>query len=98
MTAIAQLVNSRVGELVNPEASSTHQRVFNSPTLQLSVVVLLLPRRDSNLLVDRRFLAPRRAARRGFGGGVAALFAPADLLLRVQAFEDEIDRRCDERR
>src|SRR4051794_38454927 len=63
-----------------------------------SVVVLLLPRRHADLLVDHRLLAPCAATRRGgFGRRVAALFTAADLFLRVQALEDEIDGRCDGR-
>src|SRR5690349_10874638 len=61
-----------------------------SPTL---VVILLLAVRDSDVLVERRLFAARAAARRRFGRGVAALVAAADLLLCVQAFENEVDRR-----
>src|SRR5258706_489370 len=48
------------------------------------VVILLLSRWDADLFVDRLLLAARRPARRGFRGGVPAILAAADLLLRVQ--------------
>src|SRR5262245_13116446 len=91
-TAIGDGVNWRIRECT----SSIHQ-FTNSPIPQVSVVILLLPRRNPNLLVDRRLLAPRRPARRGFRGGVAALVGAADLLLCAEALEDEIDRGRDER-
>src|SRR5262249_49280676 len=62
------------------------------------VVVLLLAARNPDLVLDRLFLAPARTSRRGLGGGVAALFGPADLFLGVETFEDEVDGRRDERR
>src|SRR5580765_7243600 len=58
---------------------------------QLSVVVLLLRPWDLEAFFDGWFLATRgRTPRCGFGGGVATLVAPADLLLSVEAFEHEV--------
>src|SRR5881394_1580085 len=62
-----------------------------------SVVVLLLPARNPNLLVHRLLFTSRRPPLRLFDGGVAALFGAADLLLRVEAFEHEVDRGRDRR-
>src|SRR5262245_34997794 len=62
-----------------------------------SVVILLLPARNPNLLVNRLFFASRRPPLRLFDGGVAALVSAADLLLRVEAFEHEVDRGRDGR-
>src|SRR3954464_3407839 len=70
-----------------------------APSPQDLVVILFLPRRHPDLLVDRRLLAPGAASGRGrLPRRVAALFAAADFLLRVQSFEDEVDRRGDRRR
>src|SRR5471032_1080955 len=63
-----------------------------------SVVVLLLPLRNADLFVDRHILAARAAARRGFRGGVAAVVAAADFLLRVEPLEHEVDGRRHGRR
>src|SRR5207247_4253672 len=48
------------------------------------VVILLLPARQRDRVVDLLLLAPRAAPWRGFGGGVPARRAPAGLPLRVQ--------------
>src|SRR5262245_63846992 len=64
-------------------------RYFMSP--DTSVVILLLPARNPNLLVHRLFFASRRPPLRLFDGGVAALVSTADLLLRVEPFEHEVD-------
>src|SRR5713101_4946956 len=61
------------------------------------VVILLLPRRHPDVFVERGFFPARAAARRGFGGGVAAIVAAADLFLGVQPLEDEVEGRCDGR-
>src|SRR5262245_4591397 len=94
------MLRATIGDVVNwrmREFTSLIHQFTHSPIPQFSVVILLLPRRNPNLVVDRRLLAPRRAARRGFRGGVAALVGAADLLLCTKALEDEIDRRRDER-
>ena len=63
-----------------------------------SVVVLLLPARQRQPFVDVPLGGARgRAPLRLLGGVIAAVFAAADLLLRVQPFEDEIDGRRDRR-
>src|SRR4029079_9082956 len=62
-----------------------------------SVVILLLRGRHLEALVDYRLFAALIAARSGFRGGVAALVAATDLLLRVQSLEHEVDRRRDHR-
>src|SRR4030095_12939915 len=69
-------------------------RYFKSriPNPETLVVVLLLAPRHLDFFFHRRLLAARgRAPRRGVGGGVAALVAPADLLLRAEALEHEVD-------
>src|SRR5580765_1999844 len=64
-------------------------------TSQFSVVVLLLRARNLEALFGGCLFPARGAARRRLGGGVAAVVAPADLLLRVEPFEHEVDRRRD---
>ena len=62
-----------------------------------SVVILLLPPDIRHLPLERRLglhAARARAAGR-FGGLVLELVGAADLLLRVEPFEDEVDRRRD---
>src|SRR5438093_11126433 len=78
-----------------PNVSRCSQPVAPSPLT--SVVVLLLPARNPNLLVHRLFFTTRRPPLRLFDGGIAALIGAADLLLRVEAFEHEVDRGRDGR-
>src|SRR4029453_2339344 len=58
---------------------------------------LLLSCRQPDLFVHRRFFTATGPPRRGFVGGVAALFAPADFFLGVQPLEHEVDGRRDRR-
>src|SRR6185436_2222762 len=71
--------------------------------LYVLVVVLLLPPRIARFFFvvvrsqDRRSRLLLLRTAHGFGAVVAARVAAADLLLRIQAFEQEIDRRCERR-
>src|SRR5712691_2706790 len=73
-------------------------RVLRATSHQPLVVILLLPARQRDWVVDLLLLAPRAAPWRRFGGGVPAILAAADLALRVQPFEHEVDGRRDRRR
>src|SRR5437588_4966224 len=68
------------------------------PTPYSLVVILLLRARHRNRIIHRLFFAARALTRRRLGGRVAPVVAAADLPLRVQALEDEIDRGGGRRR
>src|SRR5215472_13872017 len=60
-----------------------------------SVVILLFTPWNPDLFFERLFFPACRTPWRGFSGGVTAVVAAADLLLRRQPFEDEVDRGRD---